>query len=136
MAWYMAMPPASLILLMLLGLVISGKRRKLGGAFILFGLLLLYLLSLGPMSGLLLKPLESASLPLQKLSAAVVAVVVPGGGSVNLSWAGAPPYPNAETLTRLVKGVELAKKLRIPLVLTGGNGEPFATTLNDACCCT
>jgi len=132
LAWFMAIPPASLILLMLLGVAISGKRRTLGGALILSGLLLLYLLSLGPVAGLLLKPLESASHPLQKPPAAVDAVVVPGGGSVNLSWAGAHSYPNAETLTRLVKGVELAKKLRIPLVLTGGNGEPFATTLNDA----
>ena len=132
LVWFMAMPPASLILLMLLGVVVSGKRRTLGGALILSGLLLLYLLSLGPVAGLLLKPLESASRPLLKPPAAVDAVVVPGGGSVNLSWTGALPYPNAETLTRLVKGVELAKKLRIPLVLTGGNGEPFATTLNDA----
>jgi uncharacterized SAM-binding protein YcdF (DUF218 family) len=132
LVWYLAMPPSSLILLMLLGVVISRKRRTLGGALILFGLLLLYLLSLGPVAGLLLKPLESASLPLQKPPTVAGAVVVPGGGSVNLSWAGAPPYPNAETLTRLVKGVELAKKLQIPLILTGGNGEPFATTLNDA----
>lgn len=30
------------------------------------------------------------------------------------------------------RGVELAKAMNIPLVLTGGNGEPFATRLNDA----
>jgi uncharacterized SAM-binding protein YcdF (DUF218 family) len=35
-------------------------------------------------------------------------------------------------MCRLVKGVELASRMNIPLVLTGGNGEPFATTLNDA----
>jgi uncharacterized SAM-binding protein YcdF (DUF218 family) len=133
LAWFMAMPPASLILLMLLGVMISGRRRKLGVTLLLFGLILFYLLSLGPVAGLLLKPLESAAPPLLKPPVAVAdAVVVPGGGSVNLAWAGTPPYPNAETLPRLVKGVKLAKKLRIPLVLTGGNGEPFATTLNDA----
>jgi uncharacterized SAM-binding protein YcdF (DUF218 family) len=29
-------------------------------------------------------------------------------------------------------GVELAKKMKIPLVLVGGNGEPFASKLKDA----
>lgn len=130
--WFLAMPPASLILLMLLGMAVSGKRRKLGRALILTGLTLLYLLSLAPVADLLLKPLESAAPPLLALPAAADAVVVPGGGSVDLSWTGAPPVPNSETYTRLVKGVELATRMKIPLVLTGGNGEPFATTLNDA----
>lgn len=130
--WFLVMPPASLILLMLLGLVVSRKRRWTGGATILAGLAMLYLLSIAPVADMLLKPLESFAPPLQKLPAAADAVVVPGGGSVDLSWSGAHPVPNAETYTRLVKGVELARRMNIPLVLTGGNGEPFATSLNDA----
>lgn len=130
--WYLAMLPSCLFLLVALGLAISRRRRKIGRFLVLAGLGLLYLLSLDPVANLLLRPLESAAPPLQKLPEGVSAVVVPGGGSVDLRSIGAPAVPNAETWTRLVKGIELARKLNVPLVLTGGNGEPFATTLNDA----
>jgi uncharacterized SAM-binding protein YcdF (DUF218 family) len=56
---------------------------------------------------------------------------VPGGGAVDLAWLGAEPTPNSETAMRLVKGVEIAKRLRVPLIVTGGNGEPFATTITE-----
>lgn len=130
--WYLAMPPSSPIMLMLIGLLIARKRRKTGKALVVAGLAILYLLSLDPVANLLLRPLENVAPPLQQLPAAVDAVVVPGGGSVDLAPFGAPSVPNAETWTRLVKGVEIARKLNVPLVLTGGNGEPFATRLNDA----
>ena len=130
--WFLLLPPASLIILLLGGMLIAGKRRLAGRVIILAGIALLYLLSIAPVADLLLKPLESAAPPLQRLPATADAVVVPGGGSVDLSWANAPPLPNSETLTRVVAGVEIARTLHIPLVLTGGNGEPFATTLNDA----
>jgi uncharacterized SAM-binding protein YcdF (DUF218 family) len=132
MIWFLVMPPASLILLMLFGLALSRKRWRTGMAFILAGLVLLYLLSIAPVADRLLKPLESAASPLQKLPAAADAVVVPGGGSVDLAWLNSAPVPNGETMSRLVKGVELARRMNIPLVLAGGNGEPFATNLNDA----
>jgi uncharacterized SAM-binding protein YcdF (DUF218 family) len=130
--WFLVMPPASLILLMLFGLALSRKRRRTGSAFVLAGLVLLYLLSITPVADRLLKPLESAAHPLQKLPAAADAVVVPGGGSIDLAWLNSAPVPNGETMSRLVKGVELARSMNIPLVLTGGNGEPFTTDLNDA----
>jgi uncharacterized SAM-binding protein YcdF (DUF218 family) len=130
--WLLIVPPASLILLILFGFLISGKRRKLGRACIFLGLLLFYLLSLGPVADALLKPLERALPTLKHRPAAADAVVVPGGGSVERSWIGAGPVPNGETYVRLVTGVELAKTMNILLVLTGGNGEPFATALNDA----
>ena len=132
MIWYLAMPPSSLIILMIIGLVIAGKRRFTGGAVVLLGLILLYSLSLEPVAEALLRPLESAAPFVQHLPAKADTVVVPGGGSVDLTWADAPPVPNAETWTRLIKGIEIARKLNVPLVLTGGNGEPFATALNDA----
>jgi len=130
--WYLAMPPSSLIMLTLVGLFIARKRRKTGMVLVVAGLGILYLLSLDPVANLLLRPLENAAPPLQQLPATVDAVVVPGGGSVDLSGIGAPSVPNAETWTRLVKGIEIARKLNAPLVLAGGNGEPFASRLNDA----
>jgi uncharacterized SAM-binding protein YcdF (DUF218 family) len=131
-SWLLLMPPACLILFMLFGVIISRNRVGLARSFLLVGALALYLLSIGPVADFLLKPLERSAQPLTTLPAMVDAVVVPGGGSVDLTWIGAPPVPNGETLTRLVMGVELARKLRIPLVLVGGNGEPFATKLKDA----
>ncbi|HWI41162.1 MAG TPA: YdcF family protein [Verrucomicrobiae bacterium] len=130
--WYLAMPPACLILLMLAGLLLSRYRRKTGTALVILSMALLYILSLPAAADMLLRPLEAPYPPLRRVPAGVMAVVVPGGGSTDLSWMQAPPAPNAETLTRLVQGVELAKRLDVPLVLCGGNGEPFTTSVNDA----
>jgi uncharacterized SAM-binding protein YcdF (DUF218 family) len=131
--WFLIVPPSSLFLLILAGALIIHRRRRTGLALIASGLALLYLLSLGPVADAILRPLERQTPPLSddKLSA-VDAVVVPGGGSVDLAWMGAEAVPNAETVTRLVEGVRLARKLKVPLVLCGGNGEPFATTVHDA----
>lgn len=129
--WFIIMPPASIIILMLLGLAVSRRRRAAGLALISAATLLLYLLSLGPVASWLVAPLERYP-PLHSLPAQVDAVVVPGAGSVNLARFHAAPVPSAETLSRLVKGVELARQLHCPLVLSGGNGEPFATILSDA----
>jgi len=130
--WFLIMPPASLIIVMIAGMIILDRRRRLGRALIIISITLLYVLSLGHVSDMLLRPLESFAPPLQNLPDAVDAVVVPGGGSVDLDWIHADPIPNSETFTRLMKGIELAKKLDVTLVLTGGNGEPFATRLIDA----
>lgn len=132
LVWYLAMPPSSLLLLVLCGLLVARKHRKTGRALMIAGFATLYLLSLDPVANLLLRPLESTAPPLLQLPTGVDAVVVPGGGSVDLTTSGAPAVPNAETWTRLIKGIELARKLNVPLVLTGGNGEPFAVRLSDA----
>lgn len=130
--WFFVMPPACLIIFMLIGVVVSRNRAGLAKGFLLISALVLYLLSLGPGADLLLMPLERSARPLVLLPNHADAVVVPGGGSVDRSWVGATPLPNGETYTRLVLGVELAKKLKIPLILTGGNGESFSTKLKDA----
>jgi uncharacterized SAM-binding protein YcdF (DUF218 family) len=130
--WFLALPPASVIVLILVGLVAVNRRRLLGKTLIFLGVALLYLLSLGQVADLIIKPLEKPYPPLKEDRISADAVVVLGGGSVDLEWLGAGPVPNAETLSRLVTGVTLAKKLRIPLVLSMGNGEPFTTKVNDA----
>jgi len=117
---------------MVFGLLASRKRKELARGFLLVATLAFYLLSIAPVADFLLKPLERSASPLAKLPDRVDAVVVPGGGSVDRSWLGASPVPNSETWTRLILGVELARKMNVPLVLLGGNGESFATKLNDA----
>jgi uncharacterized SAM-binding protein YcdF (DUF218 family) len=135
MIWFLIMPLSLALILVFIGLITIARRKRLGVALISFALLLLYFLSLSGTADVILGPLERRYPPFKTDMvgvAAVNAVVVPGGGSVALDWAGSNPVPNAETLSRLVLGVELAKKLGVPLVLCGGNGEPFSTSVNDA----
>jgi uncharacterized SAM-binding protein YcdF (DUF218 family) len=130
--WYVIVPPASLFILIAAGLLVHKRRRWLGTILILSGLALLYALSLAPVSDLILRPLERVYPVLVDEKAAADAVVVPGAGSVDLAWMGSGPDVSAESGARLMKGIELARKLRLPLVLCGGNGEPFAARLRDA----
>jgi uncharacterized SAM-binding protein YcdF (DUF218 family) len=130
--WFLILPPMSLIVIILAGWFLIEKNKKRGRMLILAGLLLFYLLSLNQTADLLLKPLERAAPPIENTRMTADAVVVPGAGSVDLDWLDARPEPNGESWARLIKGVELARKLRVPLILTGGNGEPFSTKLKDA----
>ncbi len=135
MIWFLILPTSVTVVLLCVGLAWINRRKRLGQGLILFGILIIYVLSLPGTADLILKPLEERYAPVKidNIAAdAVDAVVVPGGGSIDLDWIGAPPEPNAETLSRLVTGVGLAKGLKVPLVLCGGNGEPFATEVNDA----
>jgi uncharacterized SAM-binding protein YcdF (DUF218 family) len=132
MIWFMIMPLSLALILLFAGLMLKNENKRLGRILTIFAVLLLYLLSLGHTADFILKPLEGRYAPLKNDKIAVDAVVVPGGGSVDLGWINAAPVPNEETLARIVTGVELAKRLRVPLILCGGNGEPFATKINDA----
>lgn len=132
MIWFLIMPLSAALILVLIGLVMVTRRKRLGQALVMSAVMLLYVLSLGHTADFILKPLEGRYPLLQNEKIAVDAVVVPGGGSVDLEWINAGPVPNEETLSRLVTGVVLAKRLRVPLILCGGNGEPFSTKVNDA----
>jgi uncharacterized SAM-binding protein YcdF (DUF218 family) len=117
------LPPASLILLVLAGLILLPRRRTLGRALITGGLVLLYLLSLPSVANVLIRPLEAAYPPYAFPSKKADAVVVLGGGARDLSWVPSPPAPAESSLERLVEGISLARTLRIPLAITGGSGE-------------
>ena len=130
--WSLILPLTLVLFLISAGLLILKKRINIGKGLVLSGLIVLYVLSLGHTADFILKPLEGKYPPLIAEKLAVDAVVVPGGGSVDLAWINTRPVPNAETFSRVVLGVELARKFKVPLVLCGGNGEPFTTTVRDA----
>ncbi len=131
--WFLILPPASLVILISIGLLLINKKRRLFGKFLIFlGVAVLYALSIGQVADMIVKPLEKASMPLNEEKIRADAIVVLGGGSVDLEWLGAAPVPNSETSSRLIEGVLLARRLGVPLVLSMGNGEPFATKVNDA----
>jgi uncharacterized SAM-binding protein YcdF (DUF218 family) len=58
--------------------------------------------------------------------------VVLGGGVRDLSWLGLPSRPTPESEARLVQGVLLYRRMRVPLIITGGNGDPFRSEPGDA----
>ncbi len=130
--WFLILPPSSLLIMIVAGLLLINRLPRQAKIFMSSGAVFLYLLSLGHVADLLLRPIEGRYHPLTHLDSPVDAVVVPGGGSVDLDWLGADPEPNAETLSRLVLGIKIAGKLQVPLVLCGGNGEPFTVKINDA----
>lgn len=116
------LPPASLLLLILSGLLLLRWRRTAGRALLASGIILLYVLSLDPIANGLIRPLEAAYRPFSGTAARLDAVVVLGGGVNDLSWVPAPPAPSGQSLERLVNGIYQARTLRLPLVIAGGSG--------------
>jgi uncharacterized SAM-binding protein YcdF (DUF218 family) len=127
------LPPGGCLLLMAFGFLIVRNCRMLGRLFIASGFILLYFVSISPVAGALLRPLEEDYPPLQARAALHVnAVVVLGGGARDLSWLGQAPQASETSLERVVRGVALARSLRLPLVLVGGNGDPSRTSVSEA----
>lgn len=114
------------VLIAILALVALKKRRS---ALVVAsaGCALLYLLSIEPISGMLLRPLEDRYRPYgeSSLRASSVrqqsAVVVLGGGTIPVSpeenGAGSP---SSDFLKRLVYGARLSRSLSLPLIISGG----------------
>ena len=126
------LPPASLIIIMAAGFLIIGLRRGLGRLLIAVGFLLLYLLSISPISSALLKPLEASFPPWKGGQVKADAIVVLGGGVRDLTWLALPSEPSCSSNERVVKGVTIYRKHHLPLVFMGGNGDPSGTRSPDA----
>lgn len=130
--WYLAVPPASLLIIMAAGFLIIGVCRRSGKFLIGIGFTCLYLFSITPVSDALLKPLESYAPPLKDKYPKADAIVVLGGGVMDLSWVAQPAAPLNEATARLAKGITLYRQLHIPVVLVGGSGDPSGKTITDA----
>jgi len=126
------LPPASLVLLVLAGLLLLSRSRTLGRTLMTAGLILLCLLSLPPVANILIRPLEGAYPPYTVSSKKADAVVVLGSGARDLSWVPSPSAPDENSLQRLVEGISLASMLRIPLAITGGSGEIRPGSVREA----
>ena len=129
---FLLLPPASLLVLILAGLILLRRHRNAGRALVAAGIALLYLLSLGPVSDGLIRPLEAAYRPLDSAGIKADVVVVLSGGVNDLSWIPAGSEPSSSSLQRLVEGMRLARNLRIPLVVSGGSGALAPTEAREA----
>jgi uncharacterized SAM-binding protein YcdF (DUF218 family) len=134
----MMIPPGTILLLGLLGLLILRRRQRLGRLLIALSLLTLYALSISPVADRLLQALEPpARTPLAAQE--VQAVVVLGGGT---QYA-APEYGGstviASTLVRLRYAARLHRATGKPVLVSGGDPREFGIaeaalmkqTLND-----
>lgn len=131
------LPPGLLLVLLAVGLVFGFLKRTrvalwLTAAAFLVG----YLLSVAPVSDLLLRPLEGRYPPL-KLAAALSpppsAVVVLSGGIIPVSpemKGEASPAPGY--LMRLVYGASIARRLGLPLIISGGKVSGAAAGESEA----
>jgi uncharacterized SAM-binding protein YcdF (DUF218 family) len=121
----MILPPSSLLILVVIGFAIIRRRRALGRLLIASGLVLLYLLSIGPATEFLIGRLEKDFPPIErKRGVSAQAIVVLTGGVRDVSWSGAGSEPSETSLERIVKGVTIHRTLHIPLVIVGGSGDP------------
>jgi uncharacterized SAM-binding protein YcdF (DUF218 family) len=114
------LPPGCFIVLLLLLIIFAPKKFKylLGSVT-----LLLYLMSIQPVSDLLLKPLEDAYPPLAEYSGAwPQAVVVLGGGTVQGSpeAGGKHDVLSNDAMKRAVYAFTLRDKYDVPFVFSGG----------------
>lgn len=117
------LPPASLLILAILGLIIHSKRQKPGISLIAFSLLALTILSL-PLVSVFLTSIQEThpaiyNSQLQQTNAQ--AIVVLGGGTRS----SAPEYNNRTIIhnrvfDRLRYAVRLARKTGLPLLASGG----------------
>lgn len=128
----LVLPPASILLVLLIGLLLLRSRRNLGRLFIATGILLLYGLSIGPVSSALIMPLERNFTPVNVKFAKADVIVVLGGGTHDRSSLGLEPEPGEESLQRVVAAVKLYQSLHTPVLLTGGTGDLAQPQLSDA----
>jgi uncharacterized SAM-binding protein YcdF (DUF218 family) len=118
------MPPASLLILILLGTMFVASRPKLARRVIVLSVCLLWLLSTNTFSVWL----HDQAIPeYQTISATdlkeknVQAIVILGGGIVT-GLPGGDEQVNKTSLERLRLGAQLARQSGLPLVFTGGAG--------------
>jgi uncharacterized SAM-binding protein YcdF (DUF218 family) len=126
------LPPASPLIIMAMGFLIIRCCRSLGRFLVASGFLLLYVLSISPASNALLKPLETIAEPWRESRAGDDAIVVLGGGVGDLSWLELPAEPSCSSNERIIEGIKIYRKIHLPLVFVGGNGDPSRSVTPDA----
>jgi uncharacterized SAM-binding protein YcdF (DUF218 family) len=116
------LPPASLFLLFALGLILMRWRRRAGGMACLAAVGVLYFLSTGVGSWLLVYPLEQLEPALaSSAGAAAQAVVVLSAGRLKRSPEyGGRPVPDFISLERMTYAAHVVRARKLPLLVTGG----------------
>lgn len=116
----LVLPPTSLLLCILLGLILLRRWPRLGRAACWTGVLVLLTLSLPPTAELLVRSIAVDSAVGSEAARSAQAIVILGGGAT-----AAPEYGGASvstaTLERVRYGAKLARELQLPVLVTGGS---------------
>lgn len=121
----LVLPPASLLLLIGLGLLLAARRRAFGLALVWLGATLLWLLSCHAVAVWLALNLLPQTSPLAVAalkSSGVQAIVVLGGGVHPVAPEYGEPQAAPAAAMRLRYGVWLARQSGLPLAFAGGMG--------------
>ena len=124
----LALPPASIILLMVVGFGLGWWRfRRLGRVVLALSMLFLYLLSIAPTADLLEGPLESRHQPLspERVPRIGTLVVLSCGASATKDLPLSSRLTESST-KRVLEAVRLYNLMDQPtIVISGGSGNPF-----------
>jgi uncharacterized SAM-binding protein YcdF (DUF218 family) len=130
LAIYLLIPPTSLLILTLLGLILVQRRyRRFGYAVACFGALSLFVLGLSVVSDSLLVSLEQG-LPLTPPpDQPPQAIVILGDAAQRTN--NQVMYPGARALVRERAGAALARQTGLPVLITGGKERPGETAVAE-----
>ena len=120
----LAMPPAGPLLLILLGLLVAGRRRGLGLGVAFAGVLVAWFLSCNAVGVLLAHRLlpQVPPVPLDAVRQVQAIVVLGGGVRTHAPEFDGQPQLNDYSLQRLRYGAWLAKRAGKPIAFAGGLG--------------
>lgn len=125
----LVLPPTSLLLCIVLGLLLLRRWPRLGKAACWTGVLLLLTLSLPSTAEWLVRSIAVDSAVGSEAARSAQAIVILGGGAI-----AAPEYGgasvNGATLERVRYGAKLAHELQLPVLVTGG--APFGNRASEA----
>lgn len=126
------LPPGLNIVLILIGLILLNRYKKIGSFFILLSALSLYLLSTSFIS-LQLAGLIETSRPLSPIISSDTdrqAIVLLGGGSYMTMPEYGKPVPYSSVLERIRYALYLQRLTNLPILITGG--KVFPTSHSEA----
>jgi len=128
------LPPASLLLLIAIGLLLRRRWQRAGSIVAGAALALLVFLSSNAGAGFLVRPLEAMATPLRDPgNAGAQAIVVLAAGRLRAAPEyGARDVPDHIALARLRYAAHLQRRTGLPILVSGGAPRPGATRLADA----
>jgi uncharacterized SAM-binding protein YcdF (DUF218 family) len=123
-------PPASLIWILILGLIIMRRRRRLGMAVVLIGVAGLYVLSMPIVGGELISSLEKR----QPAAADVPepgAIIILGADGERTPDPLVKAEPGPLSLQRLAGAAMIVREKKLPVLIAGGKVGEDEPTVSD-----
>jgi len=125
------LPPLSILLIFLLGLLLYRHRPKFAHGLLIAAFLMLWLASTPYVAESALQLLEAQTSPLDERTANATAIVILGGGT----YFHAPEYAGQDTISEMVLprlryGARLQRKFQQPILVSGG--KPVGNLVSEA----